>query len=83
MNLKRRHDSRKRHPQLTMYAELAENEKKRAWTRDATCAGWNANALPVDHWMWSNSDYLRSYLLVVPARDVTQKKIKNYIKLVK
>jgi len=46
MNL-RRHDARKRSPQLAMYVELAENDEKRAWTRDATCAGWNATALPV------------------------------------
>ena len=47
-NLRRRHDSREWRRQLTMYAELVENEKKRAWTRDATCAKWNASALPVD-----------------------------------
>ena len=45
VKLKRRRDS---HRQLTMYGGLAENEEKRAWTRDATCAGWNATALPVD-----------------------------------
>lgn len=48
MNLRRRHDVRKRRRQLTMYAELAENEEKRVWTTDATCAKWNATALPVD-----------------------------------
>lgn len=62
MNLKRRHDSR---PQLTMYAELAENEKKRAWTRDATCAAWNATALPVDV-----VKFLEKF--EVAARDITQ-----------
>ena len=48
MNLRRRHDFQKRRRQLTMYAELAENVEKKAWTTDATCAGWNATALPVD-----------------------------------
>jgi hypothetical protein len=47
VNLKRKHDSQRRRPQPA-YAELAENDEERAWTRDATCAGWNATALPVD-----------------------------------
>ena len=69
MNLRRRHDARKKRPQLTMYAELVANEEERAWTRDATCAKWNATALPVNVPVVKFLDCL----LVVPTRDVTQR----------
>ena len=44
----RRHDSRNSYLQPTMCAGMAENEQERAWSRDATCAGWNATALALE-----------------------------------